>query len=172
MKSFKNFLLEFDPNRGAPGRATPLVPHYPTPDEITAARQNPNPKLRGPLGGKSSKTTRRIRSLSPQGENLLAAFRAGQTGTRWQGTGTETQAEWEAQQRAVEAGKPIYTTHGREFPRWTDLNQSFPSGTPSRSTDPVSLDARLAVQTPGAKLERDIIRQNTKLRGLASMERP
>lgn len=42
-------LLEFDPNRGAPGRAKTLVPHYPTDAELETARtsRTVSPQLAG-----------------------------------------------------------------------------------------------------------------------------
>ena len=120
MKSFKTFLLEFDPNRGAPNRAVPIIPHYPTKDELEAGvRQNPN------LPGSEKSNLRRISdTLGKKESDRLEAFMAGKRGARWQGRGTETKAEFESQMIAHEAGQKLNT----DFLQFPNLISQTPAG--------------------------------------------
>lgn len=143
MKTFKHFLLEFDPNRGAPGRATPIIPHYPTADELAAGhKQNPN------LPGQISNIGKKIKQLTPKPDrwgyrpigdaDRLQAYRAGRLGLRWQGTGTETRDQFASQMVAHAAGAQMETD-----------SQAFP---------------KLTSETPAGQLQTKINNQETQFR--------
>ena len=146
MKTFKQFLLEFDPNRGAPGRATPIIPHYPTADELAAGhKQNPN------LPGQISNIGKKIKQLTLQPRSRfdpipvgpadrLRAYSAGKRGIRWQPTGAETQDQFASQMVAHAAGAQMETD-----------SQAFP---------------KLTSQTPAGQLQTKINNQETKFRSL------
>ena len=101
MKSFttllndiKGVLLEFDPNRGAPGRAVPQ-----------------GQQARKDLGIKNKTSERQIRyqGLSPHNKDRTNAFDAGKYGKRWQGSLNDrsTRQERAETDSAHQAGKPI-----------------------------------------------------------------
>lgn len=90
---FETVLLEFDPNRGKPGRAVPLIPHYPLPPEKEAAlKVHPDLKDVNPRTGLNrlqGKKDRVYASLSPDGQAQMDAFRYGKNLWRWQGRTNE-----------------------------------------------------------------------------------
>ena len=144
MKSFNEYLLEFDPNRGAPGRAKTIVPHYPTKDEVLAAdKTTPNLK-----GLKRSNLNTRIRELDKSNHpeaSRLAAFSAGKAGRRWQGTGNDTADEMTSQMAAHRVGEKI------RLPRL-----------PRKGEASVPLD-NLEANTPAAHLQRKIEAQEDQI---------
>lgn len=151
MITFKQYLLEFDPNRGAVGRAKPIVPHYPTGDELLAAdKATPNLK-----GLQRSNIQQRQSSMGPVDSDRMAAFSAGKKGFRWQGSGRyhETQDQFNSQMRAHEAGQKIdLPRNGANIP----LKRSIETG------------ANLTTNTPGANLQRKQEAQEDQIRGQRS----
>jgi len=123
MFSFKKFLLEFDPNRGAAGRKKTIIPHYPTIDELKAGHKS-NPNLPGQVSNMRQKLIDLRSNLSardPQHrlethhENRMIAYLTGLAGHRWQGATTpETPEKGAATQIAYEAGRPIHRNDGKE----------------------------------------------------------
>jgi hypothetical protein len=119
MLSFKKFLLEFDPNRGAAGRKKTIIPHYPTADELKAGHAA-NPNLPGQTSNIHQELIRHRNNLSlydpaTHHENRMIAYMTGLAGRRWQGATTpETPEEEAASQIAYEAGKPIHRTDDKE----------------------------------------------------------
>lgn len=87
-------LLEFDPNRGAPGRAVP---------QGEQARKDLGIK------NKTSKRQIRYRGLSPHNKDRADAFDAGKNGNSWQGSlnNRSTPQERAETNSAYKAGKPI-----------------------------------------------------------------
>jgi len=87
-------LLEFDPNRGAPGRA------------VSQGQQ-----ARKDLGikNKTSERQTRFKGLSPHNQDRVRAFDAGKYGKRWQGSLNDrsTPKERAETDSAHQAGKPI-----------------------------------------------------------------
>ena len=101
-------LLEFDPNRGAPGRAVPLkqkekgdlaMKNFANADDFKEVSSNPI----------VSKKQARERLLSPHNKDRLHAFRAGKEHMRWQGSLNDrsTSQERAETDSAHKAGKPI-----------------------------------------------------------------
>jgi len=142
MKSFKQYLLEFDPNRGAPGRAKTLIPHLPDPEEVDLAR-----KTVKNLRGSKSKYQKRYDSVSSRDKSRLDAFEAGKRGYRWQGTGYETEEEFYSQMVAHEAGRKM------RLPR---------EGVKRKLKD--SIADNLIANTPAANLQKQMERQEDKIR--------
>lgn len=119
MLSFKKFLLEFDPNRGAVGRKKTIIPHYPTEDELKAGHAA-NPNLPGQTSNIDQELIDHRNNLSSSDpathhENRMIAYMTGLAGQRWQGATTpETPERAASTQIAYEAGKPIGRTDGKE----------------------------------------------------------
>ena len=119
MISFKQFLVEFDPNRGATGRKKTIIPHYPTEDELKAGHKA-NPNLPGQTSNIRQKLINHRNSISSSDptthhENRMIAYLTGLAGHRWQGATTpETPEKAAASQIAYEAGTPIQRTDGKE----------------------------------------------------------
>ena len=148
MITFKQYLLEFDPNRGAVGRAKPIVPHYPTEDELRAA-DNATPDLKGL---KRSNIRKRQDSLGPADSDRMDAFSAGKKGFRWQGSGRyhETRSQFDNQVIAHEAGKKIrLPRNGANIP----LKRRIETGD------------NLTTNTPGAILQRKEEAKEDEIRG-------
>jgi hypothetical protein len=149
MITFKQYLLEFDPNRGVVGRAKPIVPHYPTNDELLAAdKATPNLK-----GLKRSNIQQRQSSMGSVDSDRMAAFSAGKKGFRWQGTGNETRDQFDSQMVAHDAGKKIrLPRNGANIP----LKRRIETGD------------NLSTNTPGANLQRKQEAQEDQIRGQRS----
>ena len=143
MLTFRQYLLEFDPNRGALGRAKPIIPHIPSPDELRVAdKTTPNLK-----GLKQSNLQKRMASLNPTDSQRLAAFAAGKQGHRWQGTGQETRDQFDSQMVAHEAGRKItLPREGAKIPLKSRISTN------------------LTTNTPAANLQRSVEKQEDTIR--------
>jgi hypothetical protein len=112
MKTFIQFIVEMDPNRGAPGRATPIAGHYASSSEVDAAHKQARSEGR-PLPGNASNINTKIDQLKRIGDknaaNRLAGWKAGKAGTdRFRGPYVTADGSTDGTQQEAEVAHAAY----------------------------------------------------------------
>jgi len=169
MKSFRQYLLEFDPNRGAPGRAIPLLGHYPTDQQYIEGKRKEEwadkivNKKRARIAPVTNKdaldayATGNYDKLRTQ--DIWNAYEVGKRGHRWQPwENYNTPEDIEAQMRAHAAGKRITLPPNSETTGKTHRE---------RLQDKVFYSPRYpGMDTPAANLQTKIDQQRNQLANL------